>query len=75
MCWLCNVKDNSVHVLEEAQTSVQQRKVRRQNANQPLHNSCSWQWGKQSEINFFSLFIKTFNFVDSSICNPKAALP
>lgn len=24
---------------------------------------------------FFSLFIKTFNFVDGGICNPKAALP
>lgn len=48
-----------------------------ENANQPPHScssSCSWQWGKQSEINFISLFIKTFNFADSSICNPKAAL-
>lgn len=30
MSWLCNVKDNSAHVLEKAQTSVQHRKVRRQ---------------------------------------------
>lgn len=35
---------------------------------------CSWRQWKQTKIGYFSLFITTFKFVDSSVCHPKAVL-
>lgn len=75
MCWLCNIKENPTHVLEQPQSPAPNLEENGRQYKPSCPSAAEAPAAGSTEdkhTGYFSLLIATPKFVGSTACNPKA---